>query len=143
MCVSFEGYTALTGIYNLASATGLWFIRDYAFYNCENLKTGVKFPSGFGYVESFNYYPIGRYSFANTGITSVDFPKQYFATGSYAFANCKNLKTVTMRSFSKTLIGSNTFYNCPALTSITVYGTYYAPSGSPWGATNAKVECIR
>ncbi len=140
---SFEGCTALTGIYNLASATGLWFIRDYAFYNCENLKTGVKFPSGFGYVESFAYYPIGRYSFANTGITSIDFPKQYFATGSYAFANCKNLKTVTMHSFSKTLIGSNTFYNCPALTSITVYGTYYAPSGSPWGATNAKVECIR
>ena len=53
---SFEGCTALTGIYNLASATGLYFIRDYAFYNCENLKTGVKFPSGFGYVESFAGY---------------------------------------------------------------------------------------
>ena len=73
---------------------------------------------------------IGKYAFANSGLTEITLPSWLFkvggavtetltaATESYAFAGCKDLKTVTVLSQNFVGFGAHAFDGCSALESI-------------------------
>ncbi len=61
---------------------------------------------------------IGSYAFAGcSGLTSVTIPNSVTSIGSYAFYYCLGLTSVTIPN-SVTSIGSYAFYNCSGLTSV-------------------------
>ncbi len=64
-------------------------IGSYAFYQYPNLTT-LKLANG-------GLYSIGEYSFYGTGLTELDLPSRAKEIKPYAFAECKDLKTLTMR----------------------------------------------
>ncbi len=74
-------------------------IIAYAFYNYDNL-TSVLFEDGFPQVEN--------YAFCGTGIKEVYTKNQI---GKYAFANCKDLETLTMTGSGCSIISDHAFYN--------------------------------
>lgn len=73
--------------------------------------TGVNFPSGIT--------SISRFSFYNSGLTSVTIPNTVTQINTYAFSNCYYLTSVTL-SNNLTNIDSNAFASCSSLTSITI-----------------------
>ncbi len=96
-------------------------IADSLFKNCVSLKE-ITLPD--------MVMEIGKYAFANSGLTEITLPSWLFkvggavtetltaATESYAFAGCKDLKTVTVLSQNFVGFGAHAFDGCSALESI-------------------------
>lgn len=96
------------------------YIREYAFANCELLTTvnleeaEVISDSAFRNCTSLTSvnlakcYTIGRYTFYNAGLQTLDITKLR-NTGKYAFANCKSLTTVTIDKDGLTKLAEGMF----------------------------------
>ena len=84
-------------------------IGEKAFYNCKNLTT----------VElGENVTTISDYAFMNSsGLTEIVIPKNVTSIGKRAFASCTKL--VSMQLECNATLGSQMFYNCKALTTLT------------------------
>ena len=132
-------------------------IADYAFYYIDMKDLSVVIPDQVTYIgeNAFrscfmksiklneNLKTIGPSAFASNHFTEIEIPDSVETIGQEAFSKNK-LSTVTIGSGIKT-IGSNAFktersYN--PITSITINRTSNSVSGSPWGATNAKINWI-
>lgn len=86
-------------------------IRDYAFRDCDSLKS-VSLPDT---VKS-----IGQYAFYGcNALTSITMPNSVTSIGSSAFEYCSNLTNVTLSSSIKS-IAANMFRNCSSLTSVSI-----------------------
>ncbi len=83
-------------------------ITAYSFSNCPKLKS-IEIPS--------SVTTIAQYSFYNSGIETIEIPLTVTSIGNNAFANCKNLNSITLPSMLET-IDENTFAGCSSLTSI-------------------------
>ena len=91
------------------------------FSGCSNLKT-IKFEKGITTIpESLFWGDFWGHSYDwwFDGLEEIDIPETVTTIGEYAFANCKNLTTVTgMKNVTK--IGRYAFYNCSNLKEITI-----------------------
>ena len=85
-------------------------VGDYAFYKCQALSR----------VDLPNVEEIKTYAFANTGLTSVVFPKVK-TIGNYAFQNDKSLERVDLPSV--TSLGGSVFYFCSKLKTLILRNT--------------------
>lgn len=94
-------------------------VDNYAFYGLKSL-TSVQF--------SEELYSLGDGAFQGTGVVNVTLPKKFSGGGSYIFANCIDLETVTFTSTTAIYdIEANMFDGCTALTTVTIperSGTY-------------------
>lgn len=137
---AFYNCYALTGI-KLPKA--LETVGNAAFYNCEKLGTVNVYSKKLSDFSSNTFYNAGKdvkngikvtfnssvtripanmFSCSNdyyARVTSVTIGKNVKEIGSYAFENCRDLKTVTIKSGSALeSINSRAFYNCVSLKSI-------------------------
>lgn len=88
---------------------GIKYIRDCAFYNCDNL-TNIEI--------SDSVTNIGNYTFAScSDLTNIKMPDNMTSIGYEAFANCYNLTSIRIPD-GVTNIGNYTFYSCYNLTNI-------------------------
>lgn len=102
----FYGCSALKSVTILGAMTKIY---DLMFYGCTSL-TSFTFPEGIT--------SIGKQAFYNTGLTSIELPL-LDSIGDAAFAKSKALASVTFNSEQRT-IGTNMFYGCSALKSVTL-----------------------
>ena len=96
-------------------------IGNQAFYNCKGL-TSIKVESGNQYYDSRNDCNALIETASNTllvGSNNSTIPNSVSSIGSYAFYNCKGLKSINIPN-NVSLIGSSAFYGCNGLTSITI-----------------------
>ena len=122
---AFRGMTELTDVslefFNAYSTTQS--IGNYAFYGCENLDTFTV--TGGEYVDE-----IGDYAFSGCTLLPDDI-FDYFTSitsiGNYAFEGCEAFADVTIPD-SVTSLGSNIFYDCPNIQSLTVESYSYGSS---------------
>lgn len=122
---AFRGMTELTDVslefFNAYSTTQS--IGNYAFYGCENLDTFTV--TGGEYVDT-----IGQYAFSGCTLLPDDI-FDYFTSitsiGNYAFEGCEAFTDVTIPD-SVTSLGSNIFYDCPNIQSLTVESYSYSSS---------------
>ena len=122
---AFRGMTELTDVslefFNAYSTTQS--IGNYAFYGCENLDTFTV--TGGEYVDE-----IGDYAFSGCTLLPDDI-FDYFTSitsiGNYAFEGCEAFTDVTIPD-SVTSLGSNIFYDCPNIQSLTVESYSYSSS---------------
>ena len=86
-------------------------IKDYAFSNCQSIKS----------VEiGESVISIGSSAFSGcSGLTSVTIPNSVTSIGSWSFADCSGLTSVTIPN-SVTSIGGSAFDGCRGLTSVTI-----------------------
>lgn len=107
----FSFNSSLTSVTIPSSVT---LIDEYAFYNCNNLKT-VKFQNG------SKLQSIGARAFSKcSNLTTINIPNSVTDIGNYAFYLCNNLQTVAFAENSKLQnIGDYAFYNCSSLTDFT------------------------
>lgn len=82
---------------------------------------------------------IGDFAFAYSGLTSVTIPSSVTNIEMQSFGYCKSLTSVTFNG-TPSLIRSDAFYNCSALSTINVPWAQGAVSNAPWGATNATIN---
>ena len=121
----FRGMTELTDVslefFNAYSTTQS--IGNYAFYGCENLDTFTV--TGGEYVDE-----IGDYAFSGCTLLPDDI-FDYFTSitsiGDRAFEGCEAFADVTIPD-SVTSLGSNIFYDCPNIQSLTVESYSYGSS---------------
>lgn len=140
---AFKG-TAITSIEIPADVTTL---ESNAFQDCVKL-TSVTF----GKNSKLNY--VGAYCFRNTAIESIELPAGVTVLGisatsatisssAYQFADCFNLKSVTFKG-ELTKLGGYVFYNCQALTSITLPATLNQIGNNSFkDCTNLKSVTLR
>ena len=84
-------------------------IKDYAFYQCDDLKKVVI---------SYSVTSIGKFAFRGcTSIESIKLSNKLSSIGYGAFSNCSRLINVGLPNSLKT-IGDGTFYGCSTLTDI-------------------------
>ncbi len=122
---AFRGMTELTDVslefFNAYSTTQS--IGNYAFYGCENLDTFTV--TGGEYVDT-----IGQYAFSGCTLLPDDI-FDYFTSitsiGDRAFEGCEAFADVTIPD-SVTSLGSNIFYDCPNIQSLTVESYSYGSS---------------
>ena len=96
-------------------------IKDYAFNNCQSIKSAEIGSS----VTS-----IGKYAFSScSGLTSVTIGESVTSIGSEAFYGCSGLTSVTIGN-SVTSIESYAFYDCSGLTSVTIPNSVTSISSS-------------
>lgn len=122
---AFRGMTELTDVslefFNAYSTTQS--IGTYAFYGCENLDTFTV--TGGEYVDE-----IGDYAFSGCTLLPDDI-FDYFTSitsiGDRAFEGCEAFADVTIPD-SVTSLGSNIFYDCPNIQSLTVESYSYSSS---------------
>ena len=122
---AFRGMAELTDVslefFNAYSTTQS--IGNYAFYGCENLDTFTV--TGGEYVDE-----IGDYAFSGCTLLPDDI-FDYFTSitsiGDRAFEGCEAFTDVTIPD-SVTSLGSNIFYDCPNIQSLTVESYSYGSS---------------
>lgn len=122
---AFRGMAELTDVslefFNAYSTTQS--IGNYAFYGCENLDTFTV--TGGEYVDE-----IGDYAFSGCTLLPDDI-FNYFTSitsiGDRAFEGCEAFTDVTIPD-SVTSLGSNIFYDCPNIQSLTVESYSYSSS---------------
>ena len=101
------------------------------FSGCSNLKT-IKFEKGITTIPEKLFSGDDDSWF--DGLEEIDIPETVTTIGSYAFANCKNLTTVTgMKNVTE--IRDNAFYNCSNLKEIII------PDGVTSIGSNAFQNC--
>ena len=102
------------------------------FSGCSNLKT-IKFEKGITTIPAWLFWGYDDDSWFD-GLEEIDIPETVTTIGSYAFANCKNLTTVTgMKNVTE--IRDNAFYNCSNLKEIII------PDGVTSIGSNAFQNC--
>ena len=102
----FSGCTSLKSVTIQGAMTKIY---DNFFYGCTSL-TSFTFPE--------SVTSVGKQAFYNTGLTSINLPL-LDSIGDAAFAGSKALASVTFNSEQR-IIGTNMFYNCTALKSVTL-----------------------
>ena len=124
---AFRGMTELTDVslefFNAYSTTQS--IGNYAFYGCENLDTFTV--TGGEYVDT-----IGQYAFSGCTLLPddvLDYFTSITSIGNYAFEGCEAFTDVTIPD-SVTSLGSNIFYDCPNIQSLTVESYSYSSSSN-------------
>lgn len=120
-------YSRLTSVILPSSLTSAGY---YTFYYSSKL-TSVTMPD--------SITTIGDYAFAYSGLTSVTIPGSVKNIEMQSFGYCKSLTSVTFNG-TPSLIRSDAFYNCSALSTINVPWAQGAVSNAPWGATNATIN---
>ena len=85
-------------------------LEGYVFYGCTGL-TAIKIPAG---VKN-----IVRYTFASSGLKTVELPENLESIGNSAFRSCTSLETFVFPDKVRT-IGKNTFRGCTNLKSVTM-----------------------
>ena len=98
---------AETGVNAIVLPASVTEMGDYTFYGCTEL-TIAELPA----IEKLGFYTFGG---ANK-LTSASFANGATATGKYTFANTK-ITSVTLAD-TQTVIGEGAFYNCAELTSV-------------------------
>lgn len=108
-------------------------IGDYAFYECESLKS-ITIPisvqtigdyAAFGCEQlnslsiGSNVRTIGKYAFSETSLLSVDLPLSVTSIDNYAFAGCTKLTQLNTGNGLKQ-IGRSAFYSCSSLAMATL-----------------------
>lgn len=108
-------------------------LGTYAFYDCSALET-INLPSQLTSIPAYCFYGcvamksieihdrimnIGNSAFRGAGLETVVVPNSVTEMGTYVFASCPNLASVTLPG-ARRKIEDRTFYNCPVLTSITL-----------------------
>jgi hypothetical protein len=85
-------------------------IGEFAFCRCENL-VSVQLSDGLS--------TVGKFCFNGTSIKTIVFPETIVSIGSSAFADCKQLTSVTFNKGNSTLeIDESVFYHCGNLVSL-------------------------
>lgn len=84
-------------------------IRDFAFYNCENLET-ITIPNSVTSIGSYAFYGCEK-------LKTIILPESLKFIGGGAFSCCKALETITIPQSIKT-INKSTFYKCDNLKNI-------------------------
>ena len=103
------------------------------FSGCSNLKT-IKFEKGITTIPKDLFCGDSYNDSWFDGLEEIDIPETVTTIGSYAFANCKNLTTVTgMKNVTE--IRDNAFYNCSNLKEIII------PDGVTSIGSNAFQNC--
>ena len=117
-------YYAFGGCKSLTEITipkSLTYCGHDIFSCCSNLKT-IKFEKGITTIPKSLFWGDfwgHSYNWWFDGLEEIDIPETVTTIGEYAFANCKNLTTVTgMKNVTK--IGKYAFYNCSNLKEITI-----------------------
>lgn len=98
---------------NLVSVTipsSIKAIKNGAFFECRNL-TSIKLPTTMSSIE--------RGAFAGTGIRNITIPEGITRLELDLLGNCEHLESVDLPK-SLTVIDRGVFFNCPALTQITI-----------------------
>lgn len=99
---------------NLIIPEGLIEIKDFAFCNCESLKS-LSTPS--------SLMQIGTYAFYNcVGLEEVDLAEGISVIAKFSFYNCNKLSSIVFPE-GVTFIGYNSFYSCQSLTSLELPST--------------------
>lgn len=112
---AFDGCENLRN-FTYGAGTSFTTINDYAFNNCKYVKDiGYVVPE---YKKNGIQISVGNYAFSGTGISEIDFNK-ISGVGSYAFANCLNLRNVEVTSNIPSL-GEGVFADCSFLTDVTL-----------------------
>ena len=122
---AFEGCTMLSSV---TFGTGLASIPYAMFEGFSNL-TSVTIPEGVKKIE--------RYSFANSGLKSINIPSSVNEIEWNAFSECSSLESATING--TTTIGGSVFYGCINLKSVTLKeGTKTIESGVFDGCSSLK-----
>ena len=92
------------------------YLSDYAFYNCDSLKSLT-----FG--DNMKFYNVGTSAFAQCDLLeNATIPSGVKSIDSGCFSNCKSLKNLTIPSSVKTF-SENAVYGCTELNKISYTGT--------------------
>ena len=97
-------------INSISLGKGVRKIGEYAFMNCVNL-TSLTFPD--------DLEEIGKWSFANIGISNISIPSSIKIWGESSFSGCSNLISVSLPS-ALTKIPEDCFSGCKNLNSIII-----------------------
>lgn len=112
---AFDGCENLRN-FTYGAGTSFTTINDYAFNNCKYVKDiGYVVPE---YKKDGIQISVGSHAFSGTGISEIDFTK-ISGVGSYAFANCLNLRQVEVTSNIASL-GDGVFADCSFLSNVTL-----------------------
>lgn len=119
-------------ITNLAIPENCFKVGDYAFYNCNNIKS-VQFHNNIKSIGDYTFFgcislttldiPIGVSSIGNSAfshckkLTNLNIPNGLTILGERAFENCESLKEIILSDLIET-IGFRTFYGCASLRNI-------------------------
>ena len=107
-----DTFKGCVGIRSVTLPDGLVEIGESAFENCCVWSRGIP-ESGLAAISlPASVARIGDNAFVNDGyLLSIDFPRGLESVGRQAFANCKNVQTVTFNgNASNVTFGSNAFY---------------------------------
>lgn len=143
------------GSLNDVTLHGYTTIRDYMFYECDQLSI-TSLPSTITSIGNYAFYycsnlalaslpprltSIGDYAFYrcehNLKLTSL--PSTITSIGNAAFAKCSALISITFEG-TPTTIQNSAFKNCVNLTTINVPWAEGEVANAPWGATNATIN---
>ncbi|MCM1130257.1 MAG: leucine-rich repeat protein [Roseburia sp.] len=98
-----NAFAECANLYNVTLPNHIVEINDFAFYQCNRLKT----------INLNNVNSLGQYAFTGTGLTEVTLPDNAII-GIGAFYNCSSLKEVTLGANTK--IGKSAFQSTPLVT---------------------------
>lgn len=114
----FYGYNDISLTIEKNDISSLKYIRDYAFYNCNNLGGNTNAGSLTFNSSSTSFTTIGDYAFYNTSIVVINFGR-IVTIGDYAFSKTK-LTTINFGTSQVTTIGDYAFsYITPNLNATT------------------------